>query len=210
MSAQVAGRMSGSRWARDTEKVSWTNCNRLRELKNVWEIRMSSSQPTPLRIAATRENDSIERLAIAFEKSARRWEMVAYPAMVLFTLLAVFGFYKIYSVSENMRIMAERLQPQMGEHMDKLTASMESLTANIAQMSRNIDAMQQRVATMSTDTKAMSEQMKVLTTMDQNIAHMNQSVTAMTAHTDMMRWNMATMNNSIQRPMSFMNSFMPW
>ncbi|MGD9667601.1 MAG: hypothetical protein AB7U75_00920 [Hyphomicrobiaceae bacterium] len=171
---------------------------------------MSNSQPTPLRIASTRETDSIERLAVAFEKSARRWEMVAYPAMVLFTLLAVFGFYKIYSVSENMRIMAERLQPQMGVHMDKLTQSMESLTANIAQMSRNIDAMQQRVATMSSDTKVMSEQMKVLTTMDQNIAHMNQSVTAMTAHTDMMRWNMATMNNSIQRPMNFMNSFMPW
>ncbi len=171
---------------------------------------MSNSQPTPLRLASARETDSIERLAIAFERSARRWEMVAYPAMVLFTLLAVFGFYKIYSVSENMRIMAERLQPQMGVHMDKLTTSMESLTANVAQMSRNIDAMQHRVATMSADTKEMAEQMKVLSTMDQNIARMNQSVTAMTAHTDMMRWNMATMNRSIQRPMNFMNSFMPW
>jgi len=171
---------------------------------------MSNSQPTPLRLASARETDSIERLAIAFERSARRWEMVAYPAMVLFTLLAVFGFYKIYSVSENMRIMAERLQPQMGVHMDKLTTSMESLTANVAQMSRNIDAMQHRVATMSNDTKEMAEQMKVLATMDQNIARMNQSVTAMTAHTDMMRWNMATMNRSIQRPMNFMNSFMPW
>lgn len=171
---------------------------------------MSGSPPTQLRIASTRDVDSIERLAVAFEKSARRWEMVAYPAMVLFTMLAVFGFYKIYSVSENMRIMAEQLQPQMGVHMDKLTHSMESLTANIAQMSRNIDAMQQRVATMSADTKEMSEQMRVLSTMDQNIAHMNQSVTAMTAHTDMMRYNMATMNHSIQRPMNFMNSFMPW
>ena len=171
---------------------------------------MSNSQPTPLRLATSRDGDSIERLAIAFERSAKRWEMVAYPAMILFTLLAVFGFYKIYSVSENMRIMAESLQPQMGAHMDKLTHSMESLTANISQMSRNIDAMQQRVATMSADTKAMAEQMRVLTTMDKNIAHMNQSVSAMTAHTDMMRWNMATMNNTIQRPMSFMNSFMPW
>ena len=171
---------------------------------------MSSSQPTPLRLATTRETDSIERLAIAFEKSAKRWEMVAYPAMILFTLIAVFGFYKIYSVSENMRIMAERLQPQMGEHMDKLTQSMESLTANIAQMSRNIDMMQQRIVTMSNDTNAISKQMSTLTTMDKNIAQMNQSVLAMTAHTDMMRWNMATMNRSIQRPMNFMNSFMPW
>ncbi|MCB1505632.1 MAG: hypothetical protein KDJ47_11710 [Hyphomicrobiaceae bacterium] len=169
-----------------------------------------SNTPAPLRLAVPAQSDSIERLAIAFERSAKRWEMVAYPAMVLFTVIALFGFYKIYSVSENMRIMAERLQPQMGEHMDKLTQSMESLTANIAQMSRNIDMMQQRIVTMSNDTNAISKQMSTLTTMDKNIAQMNQSVLAMTAHTDMMRWNMATMNRSIQRPMNFMNSFMPW
>jgi methyl-accepting chemotaxis protein len=165
---------------------------------------------TQLRVATPVQYDGVERLAIAFEKSAKRWEMVAYPAMVLFTLLAVFGFYKIYSVSENMRVMAERLQPQMGEHMDKLTNSMESLTANISQMSRNIDTMQQRMVTMSNDTNAIAQQMRVMATMDQNIAQMNQSVQAMTAHTDMMRWNIATMNRSIQRPMNFMNSFMPW
>ncbi|MCB1528879.1 MAG: hypothetical protein KDJ45_14440 [Hyphomicrobiaceae bacterium] len=173
-------------------------------------IGQSSAQPTQLRLAASPSIDSVERLAIAFEKSAKRWEMVAYPAMVLFTLLALFGFYKIYSVSENMRIMAERLQPQMGEHMDRLTRSMQSLTENVSQMSKNINAMQLRVADMSTDTKAMTRQMEALATMDKNIATMNQSVAAMTAHTDMMRWNMATMNNSIQRPMNFMNSFMPW
>lgn len=165
---------------------------------------------TQLRVATPIQNDGVERLAIAFERSAKRWEMVAYPAMVLFTLLAVFGFYKIYSVSENMRVMAERLQPQMGEHMDKLTNSMESLTANISQMSRNIDTMQQRMVTMSNDTNAIAQHMRAMATMDQNIAQMNQSVQAMTAHTDMMRWNIATMNRSIQRPMNFMNSFMPW
>lgn len=169
-----------------------------------------SGTPTQLRLAVPAQQDSIERLAIAFERSAKRWEMVAYPAMVLFTLIALFGFYKIYSVSENMRIMAEKLQPQMGVHMDKLTMSMESLTANIAQMSRNIDTMQQRIVAMSQDTKAIAHQMSVLKTMDQNIAQMNQSVNAMTAHTDMMRWNMATMNRSISRPMNFMNNFMPW
>lgn len=176
---------------------------------------MSSSHQTgaqvpQLRLAVPTQNEPIERLAIAFERSAKRWEMVAYPAMILFTLIAVFGFYKIYSVSENMRIMAERLQPQMGEHMDKLTNSMESLTANIAQMSRNIDMMQQRIVNMSNDTKAISQQMSAMATMDKNIAQMNQSVLAMTAHTDMMRWNMATMNRSISRPMNFMNNFMPW
>lgn len=161
-------------------------------------------------LQSTASNDGVERLAIAFERSAKRWEMVAYPAMVIFTLLALYGFYQIYSVTREMRLMAEQLQPQMGDHMNRLTDSMQTLTANIAQMSRNIHAMQGRVAEMATDTRAMAQKMDHLDNMDKQMTSMNQSVQAMTLHTDMMRWNMATMNRTIQRPMNFMNSFMPW
>ena len=159
---------------------------------------------------AVMPNDGVERLAIAFERSAKRWEMVAYPAMVVFTLLGLYGFYQIYSVTREMRLMAEQLQPQMGDHMNRLTDSMQTLTANIAQMSRNIHAMQGRVAEMSNDTRAIAQKMDHLETMDRQMASINQSVQAMTMHTDMMRWNMATMNKSIQRPLNFMNGFMPW
>jgi len=155
-------------------------------------------------------NSSVERLAQSFERSARRWEMVAYPAMAVFTLLALFGFYKIYTVSENMRGLAEQLQPQMDVHMTRLTTAMESLTANISLMSRNIESMQMRVSEMAQDTHQMATQMKRLDTMDQQLAEMNRSVQVMTLHTDAMRWNMTTMNNSIQRPMGFVNRFMPW
>lgn len=155
-------------------------------------------------------NEGVERLAVAFERSAKRWEMVAYPAMVIFTLLALYGFYQIYSVTREIRVMAENLQPQMGDHMNRLTDSMQTLTANIAQMSRNIHSMQSRVAEMSNDTRAIAQKMDHLDNMDKQMASINQSVQAMTVHTDMMRWNMATMNRTIQRPMNFMNSFMPW
>ena len=164
----------------------------------------------PSACPAVMPNDGVERLAIAFERSAQRWEMVAYPAMVIFTLLGLYGFYQIYSVTREMRIMAEQLQPQMGEHMNRLTDSMQTLTANIAQMSRNIHAMQGRVAEMSNDTRAIAQKMDHLDSMDKQMASINHSVQAMTMHTDMMRWNMATMNKSIQRPLNFMNGFMPW
>lgn len=155
-------------------------------------------------------NAGVERLAIAFERSARRWEMVAYPAMVVFTLLALFGFYKIYTVSENMRVVAQELQPQMDVHLSRLTATMETLTLNISMMARNIETMQQQVGEMSKDTRQIAARMQRLDSMDQQIAEMNRSMQVMTQHTDMMRWNMATMNNSIQRPMNFVNRFMPW
>lgn len=154
--------------------------------------------------------DSVERLAVAFERSARRWEFVAYPAVVIFTLLAIYGFYQIYSVSRELRLLAEQLRPQMGTQLNQLTDSMNTLTANIAQMSRNIDAMNGKIASMSDDTKQIAARMNHLANMDQQVTSMNQAVQSMTMHTDAMRWNMATMNRSIQRPMNFVNSFMPW
>jgi hypothetical protein len=39
---------------------------------------------------------------------------------------------------------------------------------------------------------------------------MNQAIYLMAQSTDSMRWNMQTMNRNISRPMSMMNSFMPW
>lgn len=154
--------------------------------------------------------DAVERLAITFERSAKRWEFVAYPAVVIFTLLAIYGFYQIYSVSRELRLLAEQLRPQMGEQMTQLTDSMNTLTANIAQMSRNIDAMNGKIASMSIDTSTIAKHMGRLENIDRQMGTMNQAVQSMAMHTDMMRWNMATMNRSISKPMNFMNSFMPW
>ncbi|MCB1521689.1 MAG: hypothetical protein KDJ37_14090 [Hyphomicrobiaceae bacterium] len=153
---------------------------------------------------------AVERIAVAFERSAKRFEMIAYPAMLIFTLLGLYGFYQIYAVSRDMRVIAEQLQPQIGDHMTRLTATMEALTANISQISRNIDSMQTRMDTMSQDTRVIAKEMRHLEVMDQQLVEMNRSVQTMTAHTDMMRWNMANMNRSIARPMNFMNGFIPW
>lgn len=160
--------------------------------------------------AANMQGDAVERLAVAFERSARRWEFIAYPAVVIFTLLAIYGFYQIYSVSRELRLLAEQLRPQMGQQLGQLTESMNTLTANIAQMSRNIDTMSNRVAAMASDTNEMAKHMSRLDSIDHQMGSMNQAVQSMAMHTDMMRWNIATMNRSIQKPMNFMNSFMPW
>lgn len=164
---------------------------------------------TPAAVANV-QGDAVERLAIAFERSARRWEFIAYPAVVIFTLLAIYGFYQIYSVSRELRLLAEQLRPQMGQQLTQLTESMNTLTANIAQMSRNIDTMSNRVAAMATDTNEMAKHMGRLDSIDHKMGSMNQAVQSMAMHTDMMRWNISNMNRSIQKPMNFMNSFMPW
>ena len=153
---------------------------------------------------------AMERFAGAFERSARRWEVIVYPSMLIFTLFAAYGFYQIYMVTRDMRVMVSQVEPQIGIHMTRLTLSLQQLTDNISQMSSNINKMQKNVAIMSTDMKKMSLQMDHLQTMDSQMLAMNRSMELMAANTNMMRWDMAKMNRSFGKPMNFMNIFMPW
>jgi len=155
-------------------------------------------------------NEGMDRLAVAFERSARRWEMIIYPVMIIFTLFAAYGFFQIYSVTRDLRAVAAQIEPQMGVHLTRLTLSLQNLTDNIAQMSTNIHRMQKNVAKMNNNMAMMSKQMTHLKSMDEQMLAMNHSMFMMAKNTNRMQWDMAKMNNNIGKPMNFMNSFMPW
>lgn len=154
--------------------------------------------------------DPAQRLADCFERSARRWELIIYPMMLLFVLFAGIGFFQIYTLTSELRSVAVQVQPQVGEQMVKLSESMESLTASIRQISGNIQDMHKDIAAMQKDTKLMAARIAHLESIDAQMMQMNQNIGLMTMYTDNMRYNMQGMNHSIARPMSFMNSFMPW
>ncbi len=44
------------------------------------------------------EGDAMDRFVRVFESSARRWELVMYPAMLAFVLLAAYGFFLMLSI----------------------------------------------------------------------------------------------------------------
>jgi hypothetical protein len=76
----------------------------------------------------------LARFASSFETSARRWELVVYPSLFAFIVLAIYGFYLIYSLTQDMHTLARSMDPDMGRHM-------EEMAVNMAQLSRNIDSM---------------------------------------------------------------------
>ena len=41
---------------------------------------------------------SNDRLAQVFESSARRWELIVYPSLFAFIILAAYGFYLIFNL----------------------------------------------------------------------------------------------------------------
>lgn len=132
-----------------------------------------------------RMGNSLDKLSDAFMASARRWEMVVYPSLFAFILLAVYGFYLVYSLTMNVT--------QVAEDMHKVSASMERVVVHMGAVSHNLVLMTQTVDSQSASMHEMVRQMQGI----------NRSV-------NQIRYDMSVMNNSVSRPMSFMNNFMPW
>lgn len=181
---------------------------------------------------------ALERFAKSFEASARRWELVVYPSLFAFIILAAYGFFLIYSLTRDMHIMAAAIDPTMEPHMDtmansvvQLSQSIEAMTLRIHEMADNVSNMDATVArigahiaVMQTDVGDMSDKMdalqpmlvnmsemnKSIDTLNQSIVAMNQAVHAMTVNSGMMSRDMSVGAYHFVRPMSFMNSFFPW
>jgi len=173
----------------------------------------------------------LERFAKAFEASARRWELVVYPSLFAFIVLAAYGFFLVYSLTKDMRVLSANVDPQMTEHMDSMTASIERLSDTIQDMNVSVKAMaghmksldshialmKEDTGQMSSNTASMTKEMErvnvqmgviavKLNALDPivlNMAAMNDSMKAMTMSTGLM-------SRDIGRPLNFMNQFMPW
>lgn len=130
-------------------------------------------------------SQSMNELTRTFTASARRWEMVVYPSMAAFIILAIYGFFLIYSLTEDVSRVAN--------NMNSISKNMQHVVVHMDSVSRNMVVM---THTMDTQTATMKE--------------MNSHVRNMSVSVNQMRHEVAVMNNSVSRPMQFMNSFMPW
>lgn len=151
-------------------------------------------------------HEDITRFLDTFERSARRWEMIVYPAMFAFIILAGYGFFLIYSLTNNMNTIASSFDPKMAQNMSRLSDNMEAMTRNIARMT-------DEVQTMSGEIRTISAQMVYLGTMpgiEQRMVRMDNAIQRMSNNFEIMRYDMSSLNRNISKPMSFMNDVMPW
>lgn len=127
----------------------------------------------------------MERLATAFESSARRWEMIVYPSLFAFIVLASYGFYLIYSLTHDVASLARNVSV-LTQSIDHMVVNMDSISGNMISISGDLDRIN-----LSMDT-------------------MNRSAQSMAMSIDGMRYQVGAMNYNIGRPISQMSSFMPW
>ena len=151
-----------------------------------------------------------------FEKSAHRWEIMIYPAMLLFFVLAMSGFYLIYSLTQDMHALAKNVDPQMAHNLQTMAINIQSLSGNIqdmtgkiTQMSENIHQIDLTMGSMDSHMSDVSQKMNTLEPLLVNISEMNMSMRAMRDATGQMSRDLTNLNHNVGRPMSKFN-MLPW
>lgn len=168
----------------------------------------------------------LEEFSGRFERSAKRWELVVYPSLFAFVVLATYGFFLIYSLTSDMRTMATAMDPRMGLNMAGLSGDMHLIAEGMTRMTENISAMSADVKSMRTEIQRMtphvagmdnkmddvskrmdviSRQMNTLGPIMASMGDMNHSMWVMTG--SMVR--MGRDVNTMSQPMEFVNAFMP-
>ncbi len=153
--------------------------------------------------AGPRDNsvDHLERFARSFEISARRWELVVYPSLFAFIVLAAYGFFLVYSLTQDVTVMAR---------------SISQMTFAIDSMSDNMNTVSNRMQAVALNMDDIARKMQVLEPMRSSMDSIDRSTQVMSVTTDAMRYNMtdlkvhmAGMNQSMG-PLRTMGSFMPF
>ena len=117
---------------------------------------------------------SMEMLANTFSASAKRWEMIVYPSLFAFILLAGYGFYLIYSLTEDAH--------QMAKDMRQISSNMQLVSESMLTVSQNTNA----------QTVAMQEIVV-------NMRNMNVSVNQMRHDMSVMNYNVSRPMNKINK-----------
>lgn len=159
----------------------------------------------PLNDSAIVGNQSIDRLSAAFESSARRWELIIYPSLFAFIILAAYGFYLVFSLAKDVKYLAISVDTNMTalvSNMQSMSKNMGQLTDNVRTMTVSLDSINHKVGTLEPMLANMSS-------MDDAIQTMTVATQSMTVATHNIQRDMTHMNHNIARPVHFMSRFMP-
>ena len=145
----------------------------------------------------------------SFEASARRWELVVYPSLLAFIILAAYGFYLIYKLTNDVDRITNHFET-VAQTMVMVSQEMTEVTGHLRDVNGNMSAITDNMVAM---TKVISSQDTSMQSMIASMERMNYNMGNMSMTMHQMRYDTASMGHNLQNttgPMRFMNSFMPW
>ncbi len=163
-------------------------------------------QPRDEELESASNREDITRLSEVVETSARRWELIIYPSLFAFVVLAAYGFFLVYRLAGDMHHMVNSVDI----HMSAMSSDIQSISRDMGNMTTNIRAMTVSMDSMEHKVGALQPILASMESMEKSMEAMSNSTQTMTVATRNMQVDMSRLNNNVGRPMSFMNAFMPW
>jgi uncharacterized protein YoxC len=151
----------------------------------------------------------MSQFARSFEASARRWELVVYPSMLAFIILAAYGFYLIYKLTSDVDKITDDMQA-ISQNMVSINQNMGSITTHMKDMTDQMVIMTTHVQYITTE---MAQQNQAMAAIVESMDHMNKSIDSMAYTIYEIRYDTRSMGSNLRNttgPMRFMNSFLPW
>jgi uncharacterized protein YoxC len=130
------------------------------------------------------------------ESSTRRMQLLVYPSMVAFIILAAYGFYLVNSLTKDVHRMA-----------DSVSMMSNSVQKNMDVISENTTAMSDKMTFLVNNTHDMNANM---TDLVGTTGKMSKSVDHLSTYTGNMQQDMWSLNRSISKPLNMFNKFIPW
>jgi len=150
--------------------------------------------------------DEYARLSEVFESSARRWELIIYPSLFAFIVLALYGFYLIYNLQRDVHYLAISVDT----NMTTLAGNMQSVSRNMGQLTTNMRAITVSLDSIDRKVGTLEPMLTNINSMDRSMRTMTQTTGALNTAAQGMNLHMYRMNRDIGRPMRMFSAFMPW
>lgn len=186
------------------------------------EINNSSQQAGAKGFVERRKNHlagmskGLDDFSRSFEASARRWELVVYPSLFAFIILAAYGFFLIYRLTSDVNSITDKMV-LIATNMEKVSHNMAQMTGSIQLVATEVSQVRGTMEDMLLTVVDMNEHVGSLDNSAENLLisldAINQSVHGMTVTLTHIRSDMSVMTynmHNVAKPMKFMNNFVPW
>jgi hypothetical protein len=143
----------------------------------------------------------VDKFARSFEASARRWELVVYPSLLVFIILASYGFYLIYTLTNDVARLAGSMETVVVS-LDNVADKMNAVSGNVSLIPSNLNSI---AVDVGVESETMIDMVKTMN-------KINKSKTVMTVPMYQMRSDPGVMSRNVHTttgPMNVMRGILP-
>jgi methyl-accepting chemotaxis protein len=180
--------------------------------------------------------DNVERMADTLEASAKHFKMVLYPTIGAFAFFAIYGFYLIFTLSQDFSLISSAFKAddedamieRMVSSVENMSRNMVVLTGSVVGMKKDIEVISTKIVSMSVNfdhmTVSINQIKENVSTLDGSILNMSGNIRNMDSNLHSMTGtfghlnhnlgnmqnNMRSLDRNISTPMNKMNKMIPF